>query len=132
MTLTRQSALSAARFVYALLVERARAGAHDPDAVAAVYGAWRDKIDALMSFRTDPVLSDQTRRAVTGLMDAVMRTSNSDHDALLRWLDAYPSAVSELFPPSESTFSLQMEHSGVDGVLVASEHAEAGEFALVA
>lgn len=85
-----------------------------------------------MSFRSDPVLSTETNRAVAGLIDAVMRTPTTDGDALIRWLDVYPSAVAELFPPSESTFSLHMESSGAEAVAATEERVQAGEFALVA
>ena len=132
MNLTRQAALSTARYVYGYLAERARAASDDPDTVDAIYAAWREKLDSLMSFRSDPVLSTETNRAVAGLMDAVMRTPTTDGDALIRWLDVYPSAIAELFPPSESTFSLHMEDSGAEAVASTEERVEAGEFALVA
>lgn len=130
MNLSRQAALSSARYVYTTLAERARAASDDPTLVDDIFLAWRDRLDSLNSFRTDPVLRDETNDAVSALMAAVLRTPDEDTDALLRWLDVFPNMVAELFPPSESTFRMEpMPQAELD-----NEEApeETGSFALVA
>lgn len=126
MNPSRQTALSAARYVYTSLVERARDAADDPELVDAIHRAWEDKLGSLSSFKTDPMLSDETSMAVASLVAAVLRTPDDDLDALLRWLDVYPDAVTQLFPPSESTFSVVLENA------IEAPALEAGRFALVA
>lgn len=132
MNLTRQAALSAARYAYASLAERARAQTTDQELVDAIYVAWHDRLDSLSMFRTDPTLSDETNRAVGNLISAITRTPDGDVDALLRWLDVYPQTIAELFPPSESTYDLQTNEPEFDEAVAEDEQVEAGSYALVA
>lgn len=127
MNLTRQDALSAALYVYAQLAERVRAVVGDQGMRDGLYESWRAQLQSLNSFKSNPKLSDETNRAVAALTSAVARIPDDDPDALLRWLDAFPVAISELFPPSESTFSLQLDESAALGLAIEDE-----EFALVA
>lgn len=132
MNPTRQAALSAARYAYLSLAERARAQTTDPELVDAIYLAWHERLDSLSTFRTDPTLSDETSRAVGNLISAVLRTPDTDADALMRWMDIYPETVAELFPPSESTFDLQTNEPELEEPIAEDEQVEAGSYALVA
>lgn len=111
--LTRHVALGAASLTYAALVARARNLSDDPDYVDALCATWTAKIHSLAMFRTNPSVSEETESALRLLTEAVNRTQDEDVDALLRWLDVFPSAVAELFPPSESTFRVQVESARV-------------------
>lgn len=111
--LTRQVALGAASLTYSSLVDRARNLSDDPDYVDALCATWMAKLHSLAMFRSNPSVSDETESALKLLSEAVNRTSNEDVDALMRWLDVFPSAVAEMFPPSESTFRVQVESASV-------------------
>jgi hypothetical protein len=133
MNLSRLTALSTARFFYTELATRAREATGDADLVDGIYRAWMDKLETLSSFKTDPQLSDDTAQAVVGLVTGVAHVADDDHDALLRWLDVYPSAIAELFPPSESTFSVVgLENVPPLDAAVDDPAVEGRRFALVA
>lgn len=103
-TLTRRSAIENARLTYETLVARAlRRSSADPQFVLAVAEAWDERLASLaVTSRFDTTLPDHAQRRFEFLTGAV--NVALDDDALFRWLDAFPEAMSELIPPSASTF----------------------------
>jgi hypothetical protein len=108
VTLTRQVALGAAELTFAALARRARALSNDAGYVDALAALWTAKLRSLAVFRANPTLKEETASALEQLTAAVNRVPDRDVDGLLRWLDAFPGAVAQLFPPSESTFRVEV------------------------
>lgn len=109
VTLSRQVALGAAELTFGALVRRAHTLSNDPGYVEAMAVTWIAKLRSLAMFRTNATLRDETAAALEQLTAAVNRVPDDDVDGLLRWLDAFPGAVSQLFPPSESTFHVEVK-----------------------
>ena len=111
-TLTRHTALEAARLLYEELVERAvRVDDADVEYLTAVARDWSERLVALSRFRSDVTLNDHAREAFEFLRRGVIEPA--DDDATMRWVETFPQAISALFPPSASTFWVISEASGV-------------------
>ena len=102
-SLTRRTALDTARVLYLYLVNRALE-IEDADRayIADTARHWEDRLRELM-LRSDATVSDETGEAFAYLA-RVVTSPQLDDDAVLTWVDAYPEAVANLFPPSQSTF----------------------------
>jgi hypothetical protein len=123
---TRVGALTHARAAYAQLVARVLAGEFD-DArfVRSLATSWDERLAFLAQFRSDASLSEETRAALDFLTENILTAQIEDSEAMVQWLDAYPNAVAELFPPSALTFDVIWQ-SGDPGPLVVSfDHAAA-------
>lgn len=105
-SITRQVALQTARAVYRTVVERAIAlpGA-DAEYLISLASAWDTKLRQLVSVGSEAIVSDEAQAAFD-YVTATVSSGTLDADALTRWVDAYPDAVAELFPPSALTFTL--------------------------
>lgn len=103
--LTRQTALESARLLYRQLVERASAvdGA-DVEYLSSIAEEWNQRLTSLLRFRSDVTLPDHTREAFEFLRASILNPT--DDDALARWVETFPDAVTDLFPPSPATFWL--------------------------
>jgi hypothetical protein len=111
--LSREAAIVSARQRYRALVDRALSLAENDAQRAFVRdlsGAWGERLSELrLSTRLDMDLSDHTMRRFDFLVSAI--TGALDRDTALRWCDAFPEAIAELFPPSQSTFGVQPRES---------------------
>jgi hypothetical protein len=108
-SMTRQTALDTARVLYSGLVHRAlEIEGRDVGYLAETANYWEDRLRHLM-LRSDVTLPEETNEAFSYLT-SVVTNPRLDQDALLRWIDAYPEAVVDLFPPSLSTFSVLAGH----------------------
>lgn len=101
--LTRHTALESARLLYSELVDKAltaegadvdylRTVAHDSDA----------RLDGLMRYRSDVTLPEHAQATFEFLRRSIL--DPADSDALMRWVETFPDAVADLFPPSGATF----------------------------
>lgn len=105
---TRQDALALAKLTYRILRDRVSSiDSVSPEYVESLVTHWDDRLEYLSRFRSDAALSDAAMAAFRFLTDEVIAaSSDNDVDALVRWLDGYPDAVAQLFPPSTLTFDL--------------------------
>lgn len=108
--ITRSEALNYARFQYLLIRDRALAGA-DEGVTGYVRGlaeSWDAHLKHLASLGSGIKVRPETVEALVRLA----RRAGSESmplDALVDWVDAFPEAVAEMLPPSESTFTLVRE-----------------------
>ena len=106
-SLTRQDALAGARATYQQLVARALLlDGVDAVYVAALASEWTAHLDFLARFRSDASIADEVHAALRFVSENAIATPSDDGDGLVRWVDAYPSAVADLFPPSALTFKV--------------------------
>ena len=107
---TRSEALNYARFQYLMIRDRALLGA-DEALVAYVRGladTWDAHLKRLASLGSGIKVRSETVDALVRLARRA-GTESMPPDALVDWVDAFPEAVAEMFPPSESTFTLVHE-----------------------
>jgi hypothetical protein len=110
--LTRQTALEAARLLYAeLVVEALKVEGADAEYLIATAGDWDRRMAALVRYRSDVTLPDHTRDAFEFLRKSILNPI--DDDALVRWVETFPDSVAELFPPSPATFWLPSREATV-------------------
>jgi hypothetical protein len=111
--LSREAAIVSARQRYRALVDKTLSlAANDGERmfVRDLGVAWDERLSELrLSTRLDMSLSDHTARRFDFLVSAI--TGHLDRDSALRWCDAFPEAVADLFPPSQSTFGVQPRES---------------------
>jgi hypothetical protein len=123
---TRVGALTLARAAYAQLVARVLAAEFDdPKFVRDLATSWDERLKFLAQFRSDASLSDETRAALEFLTRSILAAEAEDSVAMVQWLDAYPDAVAELFPPSALTFSVIWQSGAQEPTVVSLDHAAA-------
>jgi hypothetical protein len=101
--MTRKAALGDARIAYTRLVNRARQ-VH-PDRLAyieAIAVRWDARLVDLQRF-TGSTIPGWTQRVFEHLMISADERQIDDAD-LLEWVDAFPDAIADIFPPSAATF----------------------------
>jgi len=102
---TRSEAINLARGHYLLLVERARSLRGKREFVDRLSAEWDAELRRLAAFGSSLIVPAETYIAVRRLIDR----SGSEAvpaDSLLDWIDAFPEAVADLFPPSAVTYRL--------------------------
>lgn len=106
-SITRSEALNSARLQYRALAERARGEATDAEAlyIDGLATSWDSELERLASLGSWITVREDVLNAIVQLIGKVSRASIT-HDALVEWVDAFPDAVADLFPPSASTYQL--------------------------
>jgi hypothetical protein len=102
--LTRDAAITSARWHYQRLVDRAVI--LDPSSesyIVSLARSWAEHLDGLrLPVHLDTSLPDHVGRRFAFLAAAIDVVS--DPGKAVAWVDAFPNAISELLPPSQSTF----------------------------
>jgi hypothetical protein len=115
--LTRDAAITSARWHYQRLVERAVT--LDPSSesyVVSLARSWAEHLDGLrLPAHLDTSLPDHVGRRFAFLAAAIEAVT--DPERALAWVDAFPNAISELLPPSQSTFHELLPHARSAGTL---------------
>lgn len=108
LNVTRSEALSYARIQYQVLAERAlrtpRSEA-EREAIRRLAGLWDAKLAWTSSLGSEVRLDDETVAVLVHLAGIVGQ--DLPEDAVTEWLDAFPDAVADLFPPSAVTYRLE-------------------------
>jgi len=113
-TSTRLEALTEARLAFRMYVERLERSEILPaEFVHGLAADWDRRLNALGRIGSALPVSDEVLAALRYLARE-LEEPNLDADAEIRWLDAFPDAVADLFPPSAVTFQIE---SGVIGVV---------------
>jgi hypothetical protein len=104
--LTRAEALAQARSDFASYIDWVVGTRHVPRDWAYGLGRyWDRRLSSLARLGSDlPVAPEVT--AALMLLSRSIRERDLDPDAALRWVDAFPDGVADLFPPSAVTFKL--------------------------
>ena len=101
--LTRQSALESARRTYRVVADRAAAAAPDRiPYISGLWATWDGRLADLARF-TGSTVPDHVQTVLDHLERAI--ETADDPESLLEWIDAYPDAIADLFPPSAATFT---------------------------
>jgi hypothetical protein len=104
--LTRAQALNQARTELSGFAQRiVDAGFVNADYAFSLGRHWDHRLAALGRLGSDLPVADEI---VTTMMVLAreLRVPDLDPDAAMRWLDAFPDGVADLFPPSAVTFRL--------------------------
>jgi hypothetical protein len=106
MTLTRETALNDARRELHALAERVLASREQlAPRVNVLVELWEGRLVELSRMGSHLPVPRETQAALDFLSQSIC-SETLDPDAQLRWLDAYPDAVADLFPPSAVTYRL--------------------------
>jgi len=104
--MTRSEAINVARLQYQVLAERARAVAEDQvDYIDRLVLDWDQELERLAGFGRGIAARPEVVDAVIRLVER-LSAETVTADVLLGWIDAFPDAVADLFPPSAATYRL--------------------------
>ncbi|MES2210088.1 MAG: hypothetical protein V4515_07875 [Chloroflexota bacterium] len=104
--LTRAEALAQARRDFSQYAERvAVSGLATADYVLDLGRYWDRRLASLGRLGADLPVAAEVLNSLA-MMARELRIEDLDPDAALRWLDAFPDGVADLFPPSDVTFRL--------------------------
>lgn len=107
LSLTRSDALSFARVQYQALAQRAVGlleNEKDREAIRQLALLWDARLARLSSLGGAAPLTEDTVGVLLHLAATV--GSNLPADVVAEWVDAFPDAVADLFPPSAVTYRL--------------------------
>ena len=110
--LTRDAAIAAARWQYQALVAQALILAPESESyIKSLAHVWDERLNRIrLPTRLDTSLPDHVRRRFEFLAAAIGAVA--DPEMAIAWVDAYPLAITELLPPSQSTFRVEDGASG--------------------
>lgn len=120
MTLTRSDAIAHAKYAFRALAQRAYDAAADERERAYVVDlaqAWEGQLAGLPG--SDSLLTEDETRVLDHLTLAVADLA-MPRDALIPWVDAFPSAVAEMFAADAefevfTDFEIDLDDLSVDG-----------------
>lgn len=109
ITFTRSELLTSARLQYRVLADRARSLASGrADYIDQLVVEWDRELERRAGLSGSIVVTDNTLEAIKRLVERV-NAESLDADELVEWLDIFPDAIAELFPPSAATYRLVSE-----------------------
>jgi hypothetical protein len=103
---TRAEALAQARADLAVLATQVAALGIDAAYVGELHQHWDDRLAALGRIGSHVPVSSEVAAAIMFLATTV-RSPDLDQHARVRWLDAFPDAIADLFPPSAVTYQIR-------------------------
>ena len=108
LSLTRSDALSFARVQYQALAQRAAGlleNEADREAIRQLALLWDARLAKLANLGSAAPLSEDTVGVLFHLATTI--GGNLPADVVAEWVDAFPDAVADLFPPSAVTYRLE-------------------------
>jgi truncated hemoglobin YjbI len=105
LDLTRSEAIHQARAHYALLIYRARETVGDDEYIRRLGEEWDRELARLANLGSALTIRPETATTLRRLIERSASPTIS-RDTLMEWLDAFPDAVADLFPPSAVTYRL--------------------------
>ncbi len=109
LTLNRSEALTFARLHYQALLAKVLEAVDEPaerDQVERLAAAWDEKLVRLAALGPTVRLDERSARILVRLTERI-HSDRLTRDALVDWVDAFPDAVADLFPPSRLTYRLE-------------------------